>query len=253
MNIQWDSQNYTKQFSFVHQYGEDVLKLLGCPPGSRVIDLGCGNGALSEKLAQMGYQVLGIDDSEEMIQTARSLHPELDFRVDNALTFSLSQKADAIFSNAVFHWIDGHDQKRLAANLARQIKPGGILVCEFGGKGCGEAVHSTLEKSFARRGLVYPRTFYFPTIGEYAPLLEEQGFRVECALLFDRPTVQKTEQGLENWIRMFVKEPFAGISDEVKEEIIRETVEALRGRLYQDGKWFVDYVRIRIKASLQRE
>lgn len=173
MNIQWDSQNYTKQFSFVHQYGEDVLKLLGCPPGSRVIDLGCGNGALTEKLAQMGYQVLGIDDSEEMIQTAR-------------------------------------------------------------------------------RGLVYPRTFYFPTIGEYAPLLEEQGFRVECALLFDRPTVQKTEQGLENWIRMFVKEPFAGISDEVKEEIIRETVEALRGRLYQDGKWFVDYVRIRIKASLQR-
>lgn len=75
---------------------------------------------------------------------------------------------------------------------------------------------------------------------------------MECALLFDRPTVQKTEQGLENWIRMFVKEPFAGISDEMKEEIIQETVEALRGRLYQDGKWFVDYVRIRIKASLLR-
>lgn len=50
--------------------------------------------------------------------------------------------------------------------------------------------------------MAYPRTFYFPSIGEYAPLLEGQGFKVECALLFDRPTVQKSEQGLENWIRI---------------------------------------------------
>ena len=73
---------------------------------------------------------------------------------------------------------------------------------------------------------------------------------MECALLFDRPTVQKSEQGLENWIRMFVKAPFAGISEEEKDAIVQEAVRELRGRLYRDGRWSVDYVRIRIKASL---
>lgn len=165
-------------------------------------------------------------------------------------TFQLSQKADAIFSNAVFHWIDERDQRNLLANLAAQLKPGGILVCEFGGKGCAEAVHSALENSFARWGLTYPRTFFFPTIGEYAPLLEEQGFRVDFALLFDRPTVQQSPQGLENWIRTFVKEPFSQIPASLKDEIIYETVDSLEDRLCQNGRWFVDYVRLRIKATL---
>lgn len=250
MNIQWDAQGYTNQFDFVHRYGEDVLTLLDRPEGSFVVDLGCGNGALTEKLADRGYRVLGIDDSEVMIQTARELHPHLEFRRANGLTFTLPEKADAVFSNAVFHWIDGKDQKKLIANIAGQLKPGGALVCEFGGKGCAETVHSALEKNFSRRGLAYPRTFYFPTIGEYAPILEEQGFRVEYAVLFDRPTPQKSENGLEDWIRMFVKTPFEGISDPVKEEIIRETTEELKDRLYQNGRWIVDYVRIRIKAVL---
>ena len=76
-------------------------------------------------------------------------------------------------------------------------------------------------------GLTYPRTFFFPTIGEYAPLLEEQGFRVDFALLFDRPTVQQSPQGLENWIRTFVKEPFSQIPASLKDEIIYETVDSL--------------------------
>ncbi len=88
--------------------------------------------------------------------------------------------------------------------------------CDEYSMGCTETVHSALEKNFSRRGLAYPRTFYFPTIGEYAPILEEQGFRVEYAVLFDRPTPQKSENGLEDWIRMFVKTPFEGISDPVK-------------------------------------
>ncbi len=73
---------------------------------------------------------------------------------------------------------------------------------------------------------------------------------MEYAVLFDRPTPQKSENGLEDWIRMFVKTPFEGISDPVKEEIIRETTEELKDRLYQNGRWIVDYVRIRIKAVL---
>lgn len=248
MNIRWNAEEYEDKFNFVHKYGEGVMELIDVAPNSFVVDLGCGNGALSKLLSERGYRVLGIDASVEMIKTAKNLHPEMEFEVADATRFQLKEKADVIFSNAVFHWIDADKQEKLIRNISNQLKPGGKLLCEFGGKGCGEAVHSTLEKHFEKRGMKYPRTFYFPTIGEYTPILEKYGLQVEYAVLFDRPTEQKTENGLEDWIRMFVKEPFKNVNEKVKNEIIQETVEELRDKLYIDGKWFVDYVRIRIKG-----
>lgn len=248
MNIKWNANDYTDHFAFVHQYGEDVMELVDAAPGSFVVDLGCGNGALSERLKERGYRVLGVDASKDMLKKAESLHPGLSFMEGDATEFSLEEKADVIFSNAVFHWIDEKDQQKLAGNVAGQLKKGGILVCEFGGYGCAETVHSTLERNFNKRGLLYLRPFYFPTIGQYAPILEKAGFRVEYATLFDRPTVQETENGLEDWIRMFVKKAFEGVPGEMADEIIGESVRELYGTLHVDGKWIVDYVRIRIKA-----
>lgn len=245
MNIKWNASDYTDHFDFVYQYGEDVMGLIDAAPGSFVVDLGCGNGALSERLKEKGYRVLGVDSSGDMLKKAESLYPEILFTKGDATEFSLKEK---IFSNAVFHWIDEKDQQKLADNVARQLKMSGILVCEFGGYGCAEAVHSTLERNFKKRGLPYLRPFYFPTIGQYAPILEKAGFRVEYATLFDRPTVQKTENGLEDWIRMFVKKAFEGVPGSVADEIIRESVRELYGTLHVDGKWIVDYVRIRIRA-----
>ncbi len=248
MNIKWDAQNYKEHFSFVPQYGEDVMSLFTKAAGSKVVDLGCGNGSLTPKLAERGYDVVGIDASEEMIALAKQEYPELKFMRGDALSFQLEEKADAIFSNAVFHWIDRENQEKLAENIASQLKDGGELVCEFGGYGCGEAVHSTLEKCFEKRNLKYPRTFYFPTIGEYAPILEKYGLRVEYANLFDRPTVQKSEDGLVDWINMFVKKPFEGVEAEMKDSILEETKTILKDKLFIDGKWYIDYVRIRIRA-----
>lgn len=248
MNIAWDAQNYANNFAFVPQYGQAVLDLVDAPNGSFIVDLGCGNGSLTQELTDRGHRVLGIDASEEMLALAQQQHPSLDFKLGNALTFKLEQPADVVFSNAVFHWIDADKQLNMLKNIAANLKTGGKLVTEFGGKGCAEAVHGTLEKNFATKGLNYLRSFYFPTIGEYAPLLEEAGFKVEYALLFDRPTKQVGDDGLANWIRMFDTAPFEGLKTELKEELITKTVEDLRGTLYLDGCWYVDYVRIKIKA-----
>lgn len=248
MNIKWDAADYSSNFSFVHQYGEDVLALLDAPEGSLVVDLGCGNGALTIKLAQKGYRVLGVDASGDMLELARAAHPELTFMQADATEFALEEKADAIFSNAVLHWIGREKQDQLVKNLADNLKEGGQLVFEFGGKGCAEAVHATLESLFAKRGMHYRRTFYFPSIGEYASRLEKAGLKVEYAVLFDRPTVQQTEDGLVDWINMFDKAPFEGVEASVKAEILAEARELLRDKLYVDGKWIIDYVRIRMKA-----
>ncbi|MDO4284638.1 MAG: methyltransferase domain-containing protein [Eubacteriales bacterium] len=249
MNITWNAQDYAAHFTFVHEYGQDVLSLVEAGDGGLAVDLGCGNGALTAALAAKGYRVRGIDASGEMLAIAGKNHPDLAFYQDDALTFALEEKADVIFSNAVFHWIDGEQQDRLAANLAAQLKSGGQLICEFGGQGCAETVHAALERAFAERGLTYPRTFFFPTIGEYAPILERNGFLVEFAALFERPTVQQSpENGLRDWINMFVTKPFEGMESELKEGILQEAQERVRDRLFQDGKWVIDYVRIRIKA-----
>ena len=251
-NISWDAADYKENFSFVPAYGEAVLGLITKPPGSHVIDLGCGNGSLTAHIADRGYIVTGIDDSEEMLRSARKEHPDLNFIQENAVSFHLEKKADVVFSNAVFHWIDEKNQQTMLSNIYCSLKPEGELVCEFGGSGCAEAVHGTLEQCFYERGLAYRSVFYFPTIGQYAPMLEKAGFKIEYAALFDRPTPQNGEDGLANWIRMFIKKPFDGIEKEVKEEIISDAVSGLRDRLYQNGRWIVDYVRIQFRAVRQK-
>ncbi len=248
MNIHWDAETYIKKFDFVPRYGEDVLNLLDVPHGSFVADVGCGNGALTEKIRGMGYETVGLDASEEMIETARSLHPDIWFQIADALDFRLEKPADAVFSNAVFHWIAEDKQLQMAKNIAKNLRDGGLLVTEFGGAGCAERVHHALEKAFASQNLIYPRVFYFPTIGQYTTILEAAGFRVEYAILFNRPTPQKTEDGLADWIRMFVKAPFQGMGEDLKEKIIHKALDEAYPYLYKDNTWYVDYVRIRIKA-----
>lgn len=251
-NIIWDAASYKKNFSFVPAYGEAVIGLITKPPGSSVIDLGCGSGSLTGRIAQKGYTVTGIDDSEEMLRLAKKEHPDINFIKGNAVTFHLAEEADVVFSNAVFHWVDEKDQQEMLSNICRSLKPGGELVCEFGGSGCAETVHGTLEQCFSHRGLGYRRVFYFPTIGQYAPMLEKAGFRIEYAALFDRPTPQNGTDGLADWIRMFVKKPFEGMEESLKEEIIADAVSRLRDRLCRDGRWTVDYVRIQFKAVRKR-
>lgn len=101
---------------------------------------------------------------------------------------------------------------------------------------------------FQRRGISYRMPFYFPAIGEYATILEQQGLQVRYAVLFDRLTELKGEDGLADWIHMFVKKPFEGMNQEMQEEIIDEAVNRLQASLYENGKWYADYVRVRIRA-----
>ncbi len=126
-NISWNAADYKENFSFVPAYREAMVSLITKQPGSRVIDLGCGNGSLTEKNARRGYLVTGIDDSEEMLRLAQKEHPGLKFLRGNAVTFHLKEQADVVFSNAVFHWIDERDQQTMLSNIYRNLKQGGEL------------------------------------------------------------------------------------------------------------------------------
>lgn len=248
MNKDWDPGAYERGFSFVHQYESDVLDLIDAAPGARVVDVGCGTGALSAELAERGFRVLGIDASPDMVQAARAAHPGIDFICADALEFHLDEPADVIFSNAVFHWIDADRQDDLLANLAANLVDGGQLVCEFGGAGCADTVHRALARAFSRHGLIYRHPHYFPTIGVYTPKLEAAGLVPDYAGLFDRPTPQQGDDGLASWIHMFLQRPFEGVDQDLAEKIVDEVVEETRPVLHAGDCWIVDYVRIRLRA-----
>ncbi|MCH5276518.1 MAG: class I SAM-dependent methyltransferase [Desulfovibrionaceae bacterium] len=249
MNITWDADKYAADFAFVHQYGNSVIELIDAGKGSSVLDLGCGHGALTKVLYDKGYSVKGLDASGELLNIARNTYPFLEFIQADAADFAVSEPVDVVFSNAVFHWIPENRQCDMLKCVHNAIRKNGQFVFEFGGYGNNQSIHEALDRIFSKYNYRYEMPFYFPKLGEYASLLESMGFLVKFAVLFDRLTELKGENGLKDWIAMFIKTPFSVVkSEQEKECILSEADEILRNKLFMHGKWHADYVRLRIKA-----
>lgn len=250
MNIKWDADKYTADFAFVHQYGNSVIDLIDADKGSFVLDLGYGNGALTKALQDKGYSVKGLDASDELLAIAKEKYPDIDFVKGDAVDFTLPEPVDVVFSNAVFHWINKDKQRDMLKCVYNALKENGQFVFEFGGHGNNQKIHEALASVFSEYGYSYEMPFFFPTIGEYAALLESAGFIVQYAVIFDRMTELKGENGLKDWINMFVKTPFSIVKTEQDKEVfVDKAIETLRKDLFMNGKWYADYVRIRMKAS----
>ncbi|MEG4031135.1 MULTISPECIES: methyltransferase domain-containing protein [unclassified Microcoleus] len=246
----WNSALYEQNHAFVWQYGESLLDLLAPKAGEQILDLGCGTGQLTEKIAQSGALVQGIDSSLSMISTAKVNYPHIKFDTANARSFQVEEALDAVFSNAVLHWIKQSDA--VINCVEKALKPGGRFVAEFGGKGNVGAIVRALLSVLSEIGCQEPEAlnpWYFPSIGEYAGLLEKQGFEVGYAVLFDRPTpLEGGSAGMVNWIEMFAGGFLSGLSDNVRSQVINAVEERLRSILYRDGNWIADYRRIRVVA-----
>jgi trans-aconitate methyltransferase len=246
----WNTAFYETKHAFVWQYGEDLLTLLSPQPRERILDLGCGTGQLTQKIAAVGAEVIGIDQSLAMIEKATANYPHLQFAVADARDFQVEQPFDAVFSNAVLHWIPEPDA--VIRCLREALKPGGRFVAEFGGKGNINAIATALYSVLETMGygsLEKISPWYFPSLGEYATRLEQQGFDVTYAVLFDRPTpLEEGELGMANWIEMFASRFLAALSADQKAIALRAIEQRLKPLLYQDGAWIADYRRIRIVA-----
>ncbi len=245
----WNASLYEDKHAFVWQYGEALLELLSPQPGERILDLGCGTGQLTQKIAETGAIVAGIDQSNEMIEKAKNNYPQLEFAVADARDFQVKEPFDVVFSNAALHWIPQADA--VIHCIWQTLKPGGRFVAEFGGKGNVKAIVDALnnvlkEIGYADADKMNP--WYFPSIGEYSTKLEKQGFDVTYAVLFDRPTPLEGEAGIGNWLKMFASNFISGLSPEEQINVIKEVEQRLQPILYRDGTWYADYRRIRVVA-----
>ena len=248
MNQTWQTDLYQDNHSFVWQLGQGVVDLLNPQPGERVLDLGCGTGQLSQIIADRGATVIGLDADSAMIAEAQKNFPALTFVVADAREFSLAEPVDAIFSNAAFHWID--DPAAVATCMWAALKPTGRLAVEFGGKGNMATVLAAIASARAAHGYgaIPASPWYFPSVGEYTSLLEQQGFEVQFASLRDRPTPLEGDSGLVNWLHMFAGQFWADFPSEQQPQLLKTIAANVQPELYRQGQWWADYRRIRVLA-----
>lgn len=247
-NGDWNANLYDNKHSFVSKYGEGLIELLAPKQGENILDLGCGTGDLAHQLYdQYGVNVVGVDNSENMVKQARQKYPTLQFLVQDATNLNYDFKFDAVFSNATLHWVKS-PIKALSC-IYQSLRQGGRFVAEFGGKGNVQTISDQIIQQIRESGLEFKKDqfpWYYPSIGEYSSLMEQAGFRVSFAQHIDRPTPLDGDAGLRNWINMFGNQFFEGIPDNKREEIIKKVEQNIKGKLYKDGRWIADYKRIRV-------
>ena len=248
---EWDAGRYAANARFVADLGAPLVELLAPQPGERILDLGCGDGVLSARLAALGCTVVGIDADPDMVRAAQALG--VDARLADGRHLPFAGEFDAVFSNAALHWMND-DPDAVIAGVARALRPGGRFVGEMGGHGNVAAITVALLAALARRGVdgVAAIPWYFPTVAEYRHRLERQGFEVGQIMLLPRPTDLAT--GMAAWLETFAGPLLAGVATAEHETVRAETVGLLRPVLCDGaGRWTADYVRLRFAAVLQRQ
>ena len=245
----WKVDKYQQHTGFVPVLGAPVLELLAPKPGERILDLGCGDGALTEKLRAAGAEVIGVDASEAMIEGARARG--IDARLMNGTALDFDQAFDAVFSNAALHWM--LDPDAVIAGVHRALEPGGRFVGEFGGHGNVAAITVAILAVLERRGidgaLISP--WYFPTANAYRTRLEALGFEVGTIELIPRPTPLPTD--MEGWLDTMAGPFFAALEADDRAAALSETARLLQPCLRDDqGCWTADYVRLRFEAKRTR-
>jgi len=247
MNEQsWRAEQYADHAPYVSDLGTPVVSLLNPQPGERILDLGCGEGTLANKIQQMGASIVGIDSSPSMVDAARA--KGLTAEVTNGERLSFDGEFDAVFSNAALHWMT--NPASVIRGVHQALKSQGRFVGEFGGHGNIHCLIEGMRAAYADHPELGTFTipWYFPTAREYSKALETNGFRVNSIRLIPRPTPLKT--GVREWLKLFADYAIRTMSQSQAENFLDTVEDKLRPQLFsEEAGWVADYVRLRFSAS----
>lgn len=241
----WDPAAYAANAAFVPALGAPVLALLDPQPGERILDLGCGDGVLTERIAAAGAAVIGVDASAEMVAAARARG--IDAHVADGQALGFDDAFDAVFSNAALHWM--LDPAAVARGVFAALRPGGRFVGECGGHGNIATLRAALRETVAQMGYTPPADDpqWYATPAAFTAIYAAAGFVDIDATLIARPTPLAT--GAYSWFRTF-RAGFldtAGVPEDRRDDLATRAASLAESRLPRDpsGVVLADYVRLR--------
>lgn len=242
----WSAADYGENARFVADLaGPAMLDLLAAKPGEEILDLGCGDGALTLKIAQSGAHVIGVDGDADMVRAAKDLGLDAQQMDGQALRFD--QDFDAVFTNAALHWMMGPED--VTSGVYAALKPGGRYVGEFGGFGNITGIQTAARAAMHAAGYDMPAGLphYYPTADGFKALLEDKGFEKVDTQLIPRPTPLPT--GMMGWLKTFGDSLLPGVPKAEHPAMFDLICALLEPSLRTPaGDWIADYIRLRFTA-----
>jgi trans-aconitate methyltransferase len=254
----WDADLYAANTAHHRRHDDDFLRGVTLRSAARVLDLGCGVGDLTARLAQLtGGEVLGVDADADMVATARqrATSARIRFAVGRAQDLDRllpARSVDVVVSVAVLHWVPAADHPRVLAQVRRVLRRQGVFRAEFGGSGQIAAVHELLDEESARVG-GRPAGWYFPSEEDYRPLLADAGFAVPAhgwVRLLRQRRPMPDDRAFLGWLRSQVLVAYDPVVPAEAVRRFRRSAEerALAELRRADGSYDQDYVRLDLLA-----
>lgn len=240
----WNADKYNKHADFVSNLATPVVDLLNPIENEKILDLGCGDGTLSVKIEKFNTKVIAVDLSQSMVDKTKEKNIEA--YVMSATELNFNNEFDAVFSNAVLHWVK--DSKIAINKINTSLKNNGRFIAEFGGYGNIKFLTDAMQKVFNNHQEygTFNNPWYFPSDKDYKKLLEDNGFKVEYIELIPRST---SIDDISNWLNIFANGIISHLTNEQQLNFKQEARKILKPKIYTEKHgWVVDYVRLRFKA-----
>jgi trans-aconitate methyltransferase len=256
MAHEFDGKQYEKASAHQKEWGTKLIAELDLRGRERVLDLGCGDGALTAEIAEAvpAGEVVGIDASQGMIDAALpKARANLRFLLMDINKLNFADQFDVVYSNATLHWVKDH--RRLLENVHRALRAGGRIRFNFAGDGnCARFFKvirkATALKEFASSFAQFAWPWYMPSVDEYRALLESSEFHDARVWGENADRHFPNEEAIIRWVDQPNLVPFLahvgiGKKDAFREFVVRRMIEETKER---DGRCFETFRRINVSA-----